>query len=135
MILGQKGYRVTLVFEMRPSERIVIDAATLDDLFKNLGHRQAENFVSVAVERISDTLAEVDALVRQDRLADIAPRAQYVCKQSVSIGLTSLARVARDMGIAARRDDMVAFRAVWERLVRIGDRSLAQVWEMPGLSL
>lgn len=88
-----------------------------------------------AVEAISDLLAEVDGFVRRDDLAQIAPRAQQVSRISAQIGLTSLARVARDMGIAASRDDVVAYRAVWERLVRIGDRSLAQVWELPGLSL
>jgi hypothetical protein len=87
------------------------------------------------VESISDTLAEVDLLNREDRLDEIAERAQCVSRQSAEIGLTSLARVSRDMGIAARRLDVTAYRAVWERLVRIGDRSLSQVWELPGLSL
>ena len=126
---------VTLVYEMRPSERIVIDASALEMLFRRLGDQGAECFVMETVEAISDTLAEVDGFVRRGQLAEIAPRAQAVSKLSTEIGLTSLARVSRDMGIAARRGDMVAYRAVWERLVRIGDRSLAQVWELPGLSL
>lgn len=126
---------VTLVYEMRPSERIVIDASALEMLFRRLGDQGAECFVMETVEAISDTLAEVDGFVRRGQLTEIAPRAQAVSKLSTEIGLTSLARVSRDMGIAARRGDMVAYRAVWERLVRIGDRSLAQVWELPGLSL
>lgn len=126
---------MTLVYEMRPSERIVIDASALEMLFRRLGDQGAECFVMETVEAISDTLAEVDGFVRRGQLAEIAPRAQAVSKLSTEIGLTSLARVSRDMGIAARRGDMVAYRAVWERLVRIGDRSLAQVWELPGLSL
>jgi hypothetical protein len=120
---------------MRPSERIVIDASALEILFRRLGDQGAECFVMETVEAISDTLAEVDGFVRRGQLSEIAPRAQKVSKLSSEIGLTSLARVSRDMGIAARRGDMVAYRAVWERLVRIGDRSLAQVWELPGLSL
>ena len=126
---------MTMVFEFRPSERIVIDTATLGDLFTRLGDRGAEDFVMETVEAISDTLAEVDGLLRKDRMDEIAPRAQRVSKLSAAIGLTSLARVSRDMGIAARRGDLVAYRAVWERLVRIGDRCLAQVWEVPGLSV
>lgn len=126
---------MTLVYEMRPSERIVIDASALEMLFRRLGDQGAECFVMETVEAISDTLAEVDGFVRRGQLSEIAPRAQKVCKLSSDIGLTSLARVSRDMGIAAKRGDMVAYRAVWERLVRIGDRSLAQVWELPGLSL
>jgi len=120
---------------MRPSERIVIDPTALEALFRRLGDRGAEAFVMETVEAISDILAEVDGLIRAGRLLDIVPKAQQVSKLSIDIGLTSLARVARDMGIAARAGDMVAYRAVWERLVRIGDRSLAQVWELPGLSI
>lgn len=132
---GRKGAIVTFVIEMRPSERVVIDFAVLDDVFNRYGHRGAEDYVMEAVEDISDTLAEVDALGREDRLAEIAPRAQAVSRRSADIGLTSLAKVARDMGIAARRGDVIAYRAVWERLVRIGDRSLATVWMEPRLSL
>ncbi|MCL4676265.1 MAG: hypothetical protein KJZ59_09635 [Pararhodobacter sp.] len=126
---------MTRVYEFRPSERIILDTARLEDLFCRLGDRGAEAFVMEAVEAISDLLAEVDGFVRTDALAEIAPRAQQVSRISAEIGLTSLARVSRDMGIAATRDDVVAYRAVWERLVRIGDRSLSQVWELPGLSI
>lgn len=126
---------MTLVYEFRPSERIIIDSARLEELFRRLGDRGAEAFVMEAVEAISDLLAQVDGFVRTDRLSEIVPRAQQVSRISAEIGLTSLARVSRDMGISAQRNDVVAYRAVWERLVRIGDRSLSQVWEQPGLSI
>ena len=113
----------------------MIDTARLEELFRRLGDHGAETHVIEAVEAISDLLAEVDGFVRRDALSEIAPRAQQVSRLSADIGLTSLARVARDMSIAANRKDVVAFRAVWERLIRIGDRSLSQVWELPGLSL
>jgi len=133
--MRQKGVRVKRVHELRPAERILIDSVKLEELFRRLGDSGAEAYVMEAVEAISDLLAEVDGLVRTDTLDEIAPRAQQVSRISAEIGLTSLARVSRDIGIAAARGDVVAYRAVWERLVRIGDRSLAQVWELPGLSL
>lgn len=126
---------MTMVIELRPSERIVIDSVILDGIFARLGGRGGEMFVMETVESISDNLAEVDALIREEALAAIAPRALRVCRLSGEIGLSSLARVARDLATAARFTDAVATRAVWERLVRIGNRSLAQVWEQPGLSM
>ena len=126
---------MTFVIEMRPRERVIIDTATLDEVFRRLGESGAESFVTETVEGISDTLAVVDALVRDKKLDEIPPHAYRASRLSAEIGLTSLARVSRDMGLAARRGDLVAYRAVWERLVRIGDRSLAQVWEVPGLSI
>ena len=124
-----------MITELRPVERIVIDTAVLDELFYRLGDAGAEAVVMDRVEGISDRLAQVDGLLRKGDLAPIGPLAQVVCEQCQEIGLTSLARVSRDMGITAQRHDAVAIRAVWERLVRIGDRSLAQVWELPGLSM
>ncbi len=87
------------------------------------------------VEDISERLADIEFQYRQGALGDVAREARIVSTLCVDIGLTSLARVARDLSISAEHGDVVAFRAVWERLVRIGDRSLAQVWEVPGLSL
>ncbi len=87
------------------------------------------------VEDISERLADIEWRYRQGSLTELAREAQIVSRLSSEIGLISLARVVRDLGISADRGDMIAFRAVWQRLVRIGDRSLAQVWEVPGLSL
>lgn len=87
------------------------------------------------VEDISERLADIEFQHRQGALSEIAREAQTVSQLCTEIGLTSLARVVSDLGVSAGRGDMIAFRAVWERLVRIGDRSLAQVWEVPGLSL
>jgi len=113
----------------------VIDTARLDQLFQKLGERGAESYVMDRVEDISERLADIEWQYRQGALSEIAREARIVSRLSADIGLTSLARVVRDLGVSAGRGDMIAFRAVWERLVRIGDRSLAQVWEVPGLSL
>lgn len=120
---------------MRHRERVVIDTTRLDELFQQLGPREAESYVMDRVEEISEHLADFEWQYRQGSLATIAREARVVSKLASDIGLTSLARVVRDLGVSATQDDMVAFRAVWQRLVRIGDRSLAQVWEVPGLSL
>lgn len=126
---------MSIVRELAPQERIVIDTRRLAQLFQRLGDRGAEAYVMDTVESITDRLAEIEWQYRHGTMAEIAPRAQEVSRQCHEIGLTSLARVSRDLGVAAVAVDAVAFRAIWERLVRIGDRSLATVWEMPGLSL
>lgn len=126
---------MTFVCEFRPSERIIIDADRLEELFRDLGDRSAEAKVMETVVIISDLLVEVEAGVRAGDLSAIAPRAKKVSRLSAEIGMTSLARVARDLAIATSRGDAIAYRAVWERLVRIGDRSLSLVWEQPGLSI
>ncbi|WP_133240335.1 hypothetical protein [Pararhodobacter oceanensis] len=126
---------MTLVCEFRPSERIIIDSDRLEELFSDLGDRSAEAKVMETVVIISDLLVQVDASVRAGDLAAIGPKAKKVSRLSAEIGMTSLARVSRDLAIATAREDAIAYRAVWQRLVRIGDRSLSLVWEQPGLSI
>jgi hypothetical protein len=126
---------VNTVIDLRHHERVVIDTALLDDLFQKHGQRDAEAYVMDRVEDISERLADIEWQYRQGALGEIARESRIVSQLSAEIGLTSLARVVRDLAISADHGDMIAFRAVWQRLVRIGDRSLAQVWEVPGLSL
>jgi hypothetical protein len=126
---------VNTVIDLRHRERVVIDTARLDDLFQEHGQRGAEAYVMDRVEDISERLADIEWQYRQGSLGELSREARIVSKLSMDIGLTSLARVVRDLSVSAERGDMTAIRAVWQRLVRIGDRSLAQVWEVPGLSL
>ena len=123
------------VVELRQSERILIDAPRLEALFHQLGDRAAEGFVMDSIEAISDRLAEIELANRKGVLEGVQVKAERVSDLCADIGLVSLAQVSADLGTAAARGDMIAYRAVWERLVRIGDRSLAQVWDLPGLSL
>ncbi len=134
---GQVGpeVRVARVVKIRPSERVVIDSQRLDGLCRRMGARGAEAYVIEKVEEISDRLADIDWLHRQALSSEIRTGAQRVARLSAEIGLVSLSRVAQDLACAVQQGDIPAYRAVWERLVRIGDRSLAQVWEAPGLSL
>jgi hypothetical protein len=123
------------LLELRPTDRAVIDSALLEVLCQRMGARGAEAYVTEKVEEISDRLAEIDWIHRQSLPPRIQSEALRVARLSGDIGLVSLARVARDLALTAAQGDMAAYRAVWERLVRIGDRSLAQVWDAPGLSL
>ena len=131
----KKGVSVRQVAQLKQFERILIDSRRLDGLFCRLGHRRAEAYVSRRVVEMTDLLAQIEERYRSGLHHAITDEARRVSQMAADIGLTSLARVARDLGISAQRDDTVALGAVWARLVRIGNRSLTQVWEQPGMSL
>ena len=123
------------VFELQPRERIVIDTARLDALCRRLGQNATEVFVIERVEQITDRLAEIDWQNRSDLISEAQLLARQVAVIAGEIGLVSLARVAADLAASAGAGDRAAYRAVWERLVRIGDESLANVWESPSLQM
>lgn len=117
------------------AERILVDARRIEALFARLGHRRAEAYVTGTVEEMTDLLAVIEGQYRDGDLDRVTTQARRVSRMAADIGLTSLARVARDLGIVAPRGDKATLGAIWARLQRIGDRSLQQLWEQPGLSL
>lgn len=116
-------------------ERILIDARRMEALFSRLGHRRAEAYTVGTVEEMTDLLARIEVQYLSGDLDSLGTQGGQVSLMAAEIGLTSLARVARDLGIAAPRGDKAAIAAVWARLKRVGDRSLQLLWEQPGLSL
>lgn len=126
---------MAIVTQFRQTERVLVDTDRLAELLRRLGAARAEAYIADRVVEISDRLARIEKRHRSGAHAAVAEDAQRVSQLAADVGLTSLARVARDLRVLSRRDDPVSYRAVWQRLVRIGDRSLAQVWEVPGLSL
>ncbi len=129
------GYQVGQVARFTHAERILIDARRMEALFSRLGHRRAEAYVTGTVEEMTDLLAALEAQYRSGNLEHATAQARRVSRMAADIGLTSLARVARDLGIVAPKGDKATLGAIWARLQRIGDRSLQQLWEQPGLSL
>lgn len=132
---GITGDVVGQIAQLRQSERILVDSRHLAALSARLGPRRAESYVTGRVEQMTDMLAQIEARYREGEHVALVGAAQRVSRMATEIGLTNLARVSRDLSIVARRKDMAALGAVWARLVRIGDRSLEQIWEQPGLSL
>lgn len=123
------------VLGLQPRERIVIDSACLELLCRRLGPHSAEGYLGERVEEISERLADIEWLARQGLMAEVPTDALRVARLCAEIGLASLARAARDLAQVAEQGDSAAWGAVWQRVVRIGDKSLALVWEAPGLSM
>ncbi|MGY6536592.1 MAG: hypothetical protein ACXIVG_14730 [Pararhodobacter sp.] len=124
-----------MITQLKQAERVLVDSDRVSELMRRLGPAHAEAYVAERVEEISNRLAKVEASHRKAAYGDVVPDAERVEHLSGEIGLISLAKVSHDLRIAASHDDSTACHAVWERLVRIGDRSLAQVWELPALSM
>ena len=132
------GLHVTEVFQLRQSERISLDRACVDEILREHGRARGEAMVAETVGQICALLHQIEDMVRDaqpDGMADIVPKAREAALWCTRIGLVSLGRVARDLGIAALCRDGVALKAIWGRMVRTGDTSLSELWQNPGLSM
>jgi hypothetical protein len=134
------GLHVTEIFQLRQSERIVLDRACVDEILREHGRARGEVMVAETVGQICGLLREVEDQLENlaqtpEAMADIVPKAREASVLCTQIGLVSLGRVARDLGIAALCRDGVALKAIWGRMVRTGDVSLSELWQSPGLSM
>jgi hypothetical protein len=110
-----------------PSPREVVrqDVEAVAGLYRNLGAPVAEQVVMRALGELALTMAGAVEKVRAQDLRDLPGRLQHLRRLSEEMGLVSMARVASDARHCLERADGTAFAAVWARLVRVAERSIA----------
>ena len=118
-----------------PDETVRLNQERLDDLRANMGAAAVENVMCRALEELVQRLSCVEQYHREARLPEMRKSARSLVALADQIGMQLLARVARDVTIALDNDDTVAVAATLLRLLRIGDASLSEAWQMRGLSL
>lgn len=113
-------------------EPVRVDSRRVGDIVNELGEVAAQNVITAALEQLAQALAQVDdACVQGDWGAAVA-HADRLARLAWQIGLPSLAGVAIDLGVCAERGDLGALAAVKARLMRVGNRSLTQIWDHGG---
>ncbi|WP_431298203.1 hypothetical protein [Tabrizicola sp. BL-A-41-H6] len=111
---------------LRPREVVRQDAEPIAAIYRNLGAQTAEQMVTRALGELALTMAGIAAQVKSHDLADLARQLTRLRRMAENLGLTSLGAVSDDVRICLERSDNTAFAAVWARLLRVAERSIAQ---------
>lgn len=119
------GYVTALAVD----EPVRVDARRVGDIVNELGQVAAQNVIGMALEQLAGALAAIDDAILRDDMADTVLNADRLSRLAWQVGLTSLSGVAVDLGACAERRDLGALAAVRARLMRVGNRSLTQIWE------
>lgn len=106
-------------------ERVRQDAEPIATIYRNLGTSAAEQVVTRALAELGLAMAGLTQQVRLHDLADVSRQLRKVRRMSEQIGMVSLGAVADDARTCFDRNDATAFSAVWARLIRVAERSLA----------
>ncbi len=130
-----EGEGLAEVMLLRHEEGVRIDPDRLLALYVELGETGAEGVVCRAMEELAVRLAEMDGQYRAGQMDPFCRNARSMERVAAQIGMSTLARVARDLNSSAGAGDTAAFAAIWARMVRIGDRSLLAVWDVRDLSV
>ncbi|WP_324753718.1 hypothetical protein [Roseovarius sp. Pro17] len=120
---------------LKQKEVVRLNPDRLEELYAQLGEAGAEDVVCRALEELAVRLSHTERCHREGRLADMRKSARSLVAIADQIGMQALARVAGDVAISADNNDVVAIAATLSRLLRIGDSSLSEVWEMQDLSI
>ncbi|MCX8507494.1 MAG: hypothetical protein ORN49_01215 [Rhodobacteraceae bacterium] len=120
---------------LRHEEGVRLEADPLVALVSELGAGAAEQRICRAMTDLEARLTLVQRRGDEGRTDLMAAEARQVAAQAWNMGLASLARVAHDVANTAEAGDHPALAATVARLVRVGERSLAAVWELRDLTL
>lgn len=113
------------VTALRPREVVRQDVEAIAVIYRNLGAPVAEQMVTRALGELALTMAGIAEKVRAQELRDLARQLGRLGRLASDLGLSSLSMVARDAKTCLERADGTAFAAVWARLLRVAERSLA----------
>lgn len=106
-------------------ERVRQDGEAIAAIYRNLGPSAAEQMVTRALGELALAMAGIAAQVRATEIADLPRQLKKLQRMAENLGMTSLAAVAQDAGACINRCDSTGFTAVWARLLRVAEGSLA----------
>lgn len=113
------------VTALQPKEQLYQNAEPVAAMYRDLGTAQAEQVVSRALGELALTMSALVTQVRAHDLADLPRQLRRLQRMSDQLGMVSLGLVAADARICLDQVDATAFSAVWARLLRVAERSLA----------
>ena len=113
------------VVALRPKERVRQDAEPIATMYRNLGTASAEQVVTRALGELALTMSGLASQVRDHEMGDLIRQLRRLQRMGENLGMVSLGLVAADLRICLDGKDVTAFAAVWARLLRIAERSLA----------
>lgn len=123
------------ITRLEPSETIDVDRSVITALFRARGAAVAEELVMAHVVKLTDRIAVLDGTTQPAGDVRDSDSLRHLAGLAEEIGLTSLAHSLMTAAQAAKTGNTAALPALWDRVKRIGDRSLAMLWDMPQLRM
>lgn len=114
-----------MITALRPKEQVCQDAEPIAAMYREMGTQAAEQVVNRAFGELALTMASLAAQVRAHDVTDLGRQLRRLQRMSEHLGMVSLGLVASDARQCIDSGDGTAFAAVWARLIRVAERSLA----------
>lgn len=120
------------VVALRPKDRVKQDVEPIATIYRSLGAASAEQVVSRALTELAMTMAGLAHQVKSHDLGDMERQLRRLQRMSENLGMVSLGLIAGEVRTCLECGDVTAFSAVWAKLLRVAERSLASDRELLG---
>lgn len=107
------------------TEAVSIDEHRLFYTIRDLDEVEASDLIDSAMHQLTLQMRAISSAVRNGELRQISADAEQLARLAWKIGLTSLARIAKDLATCAKQGNVKTLPAIEARISRVGDRSLA----------
>jgi len=121
------------VSQLRFSEVVHVDEDELTYLYIKMDYRQAERLIVDAINALARGLAEAEAAYAEDNDKALLAACRKITKSAQRVGLGKLAVVARDVRVAVHQHNRYATHATLARLMRLGEPSLRELWQIKAI--
>ena len=128
--MQNEGESVEQVSVLKLNEVVLLNRDRIVQLKRQLGERAAQDVLCRAVEEIALRLEQVTEQYMRQETAQMRKFTRSLLAIADQIGLDTLTMVADDVLCAIDFGDLVALAATHSRLLRIGQSSLTEIWEM-----
>jgi len=123
------------VLNIRLQETVRVDQDRLGALYAELGAEAAEDVVCRAMEELALRLSHSTRMYADGETPELRKCVKSLIAISEQIGMFALARVAGDVVETIDAQDTAATGATFSRLVRIGEQSLAAIWDLQDITI
>ncbi|SLN31893.1 hypothetical protein ROA7450_01437 [Roseovarius albus] len=111
------------------------DTRQLEELYQQLGQARADDVICGVLEELATLLSMVERCYREGRRQDMRRHVNTLSQLAAQIGLPLVARVARDVINCIDTGHTVPLAATLSRLVRAGEHSLVEIWDLKDMPI
>ncbi|MDR5653282.1 hypothetical protein [Ruixingdingia sedimenti] len=121
-----------VVLDLCPRERIWLDPARIGALYAQFGGAEVQALLDRAMIELANVRHDLTRQYAGRELEGFARNLRRMRRIADHLGLTTLARVAEDVGACLDRGDATALAATWARLNRSAAQAIAGGWDTAG---
>ena len=118
------------VTELTPGEIVCLATDQIARLADQIGVEGADHAANASVEEIVERLCAAEAAWQTGEFTRLDEASRALVGIANDVGMETLSRVARDVAGMAMGRDAVALAALVARQSRVGEASLAAIWNL-----